>query len=149
MKLTKKQEELSKGLTNLQKHFAIHLASGKNQRDAYKAAGGKAKDFDQSASQIFSYPKVKAFYESLLAKAEKKAIIEKADALKILNEIMRNADEDTRARIAAIKQASDMQGWNAPKQTEIGNKDDKPLKVDSRVESADVAKAINDLMDKL
>ena len=50
---------------------------------------------------------------------------------------------------ASIKQLSDMQGWNAPKQTELTGKNGKPLSIKADIKSPDVAKALAELMGKL
>lgn len=49
----------------------------------------------------------------------------------------------------AIKQLSDLQGWNAPKKTEVTGKDGQPVGVMASVSPEDVAKALENLTDKL
>ena len=49
----------------------------------------------------------------------------------------------------AIKQLSDMLGWNAPKKSELTGKDGQPLAVNSEVKSKDVVDALGSLMEKL
>ena len=49
----------------------------------------------------------------------------------------------------SIKQLSEMQGWNAPKQTELTGKNGKPLAISADIKSPDVAKALSELMGKL
>lgn len=49
----------------------------------------------------------------------------------------------------AIKQLSDMQGWNAPKKSELTGAGGKPLAIQADVSSPEVASALAGLMDKL
>jgi phage terminase small subunit len=49
----------------------------------------------------------------------------------------------------AIKQLSDLLGWSAPKRTELSGPGGESLKLDSKVSSPDIAKALSELMDKL
>ncbi len=49
----------------------------------------------------------------------------------------------------AIKQLSDMCGWNAPKQTELTGKNGAALELEATVSAPEVASAVTALMDKL
>lgn len=49
----------------------------------------------------------------------------------------------------SIKLLSDMQGWNAPKKTELTGEGGKAMKIDSKVSSPDIARALSGLMSKL
>ena len=126
MEFTAKQQELADKLTSLQRKYVINLAAGKmSQREAYVAAGGKAKTENaqvSSASEILTNPNVKAFYDSLIAQSATSAILTRTEALEILS---RNASqaEEHRDQHQAIKQLSAMEGWDAPKKQEITGKD--------------------------
>lgn len=68
--MTPKQQELSEQLTNLQRLTVLGVVEGKSQRQAYYDAGGKAKNdvtADACATEILSYPLVRAFYDSLIS----------------------------------------------------------------------------------
>jgi len=88
MKLTAKQKKLADALPTLHKKFVINLIDGTmSQREAYVAAGGKGKKEkcqDAAASRMLTYPKVKAFYDSLIESAASGAILTKQKALEIL-----------------------------------------------------------------
>lgn len=49
----------------------------------------------------------------------------------------------------AIKQLSDMMGWNAPRKSEVTGRDGKALAVQTDVSNSDIAKALTELMGKL
>ncbi len=87
--LNKDQEDLAEKLTRLQRRFVLFLVgSNMSQRQAYLAAGGKAKTEstqDASASEILSNPKVRAFYDSLMAEAQTDSVMSKAEALERLS----------------------------------------------------------------
>jgi len=87
-KLTSEQKKLSDQLTTLQKKYVINLVTGKmSQREAYIAAGGKAKTEkaqDSSASEILTKLGVRAFYDSLMASAASGAVLTKQRGLEIL-----------------------------------------------------------------
>ncbi|EPB8107289.1 terminase small subunit [Yersinia enterocolitica] len=164
-------------LTPLQKKFVTELLKGKNQTDAYKKAGGKAKGESAhvQASRMMSFDKVAAFISSVEGKAIDDAIMTREEALKRLTSMARaritdlvefaehdmGVDDDGRKVIqaawrfkdsvkntpelldaiaeltvgkdgiklklhdarSAIKQLGDMEGWEAPKKTELTGKD--------------------------
>lgn len=49
----------------------------------------------------------------------------------------------------SIKLLSDMQGWAAPKRTEVTGKDGQPLQLSANVDSPEIASALTGLMEKL
>ncbi|WP_072091884.1 terminase small subunit [Trabulsiella odontotermitis] len=181
-KLTPEQQRLFDALTPLQKKFVTWLLKGKNQTEAYKKAGGKAKAdaASVSASQILRNLKVKTFLESVKDYEEiNEAIMSRDEALKRLTSMGRTSlfdladfrnsvigeDENgepvmqaswsfkdsaliTPEAIAAIseltagpqgikiklhdpkvaiKQIGDMQGWEAPKKTEVSGPNGGPI----------------------
>lgn len=87
-KLTSEQKKLSDKLTTLQQQFVTNLVSkSMSQREAYIAAGGKAKTEsaqDTSASEIMRKLQVKAFYDSLMHSAASGAVLTKQRSLEIL-----------------------------------------------------------------
>lgn len=174
MTLTKEQKALFDALTALQKKFVTHLIKGKNQTDAYKAAGGKAKgdSVHVQASRMISFDKVQAFLQSVQYEAVSEAIMTRTEALERLTVMGRarirdlvdfsehkiGVDADTGEEViqaawrfkdsvkqhpelldaiaevtagkegiklklhdsrGAIKQIGEMQGWEAPKKTEV------------------------------
>lgn len=86
--MTPEQKKLSDELTNLQRGLVLGVVAGKSQREAYYAAGGKAKSdeaADASASEILSNPTVKAFHDSLIADAVNDAVLTRQQALERLS----------------------------------------------------------------
>lgn len=86
--MTPEQQKLSDELTNLQRGVVLGVVSGKSQREAYYAAGGKAKSdeaADATASEILSNPTVKAFHDSLISDAVSDAVLTRQKALERLS----------------------------------------------------------------
>jgi phage terminase small subunit len=178
MTLTKEQKALFDALTALQKKFVTHLIKGKNQTDAYKAAGGKAKgdNLRKAAHQIATNIDVEAFLQSVQHETVSEAIMTRTEALERLTVMGRarvrdlvdfsehkmGVDAETGEEIiqaawrfkdsvkqhpelldaiaevtagkegiklklhdsrGAIKQIGEMQGWEAPKKTEVSGPD--------------------------
>ncbi|WP_410680682.1 terminase small subunit [Citrobacter braakii] len=90
-KLTAEQQLLFDALTPLQKRFVTHLLKGKNQTDAYKRAGGKAKgdSAHTQASRMMSFDKVAAFLSAVEGSAIDEAIMTREEALKRLTSMGR------------------------------------------------------------
>ncbi len=150
---TPEQMELAAKLTSLQRKFVIELIKPKaSQRQAIKAAGSKAKTdlaLDNSASVMLSNSKVKAFYDSLMEARTVEAIFDRDEALSIVAEIAKNKEVQPNHRVQAIKQASEMEGWNAPKKTELTGAGGEALQLNSNVSAPEIASALAGLMDKL
>lgn len=86
--LTDEQKKLASNLTKLQRETAINVECyGMSQVKAYQKAGGKAKDRNAEviASQLLSYPKVKAFRESFAIQSTADGIMTRDEALKRLS----------------------------------------------------------------
>ncbi|MBP0998241.1 terminase small subunit [Serratia fonticola] len=193
MTLTKEQKALFDALTALQKKFVTHLIKGKNQTDAYKAAGGKAKgdSVHVQASRMISFDKVQAFLQSVQYEAVSEAIMTRTEALErltvmgrarirdlvVFSEHNMGEDEDGNPVIqaawrfkdsvkqhpemldaiaevtagkegiklklhdsrGAIKQIGEMQGWEAPKKTEVTGANGGPIQTENTNMSAEEA----------
>lgn len=181
-KLTAEQQQLFDALTPLQKKFVTWLLKGKNQTEAYKKAGGKAKSDGarKAAHSIATNCDVQAFLNSVKDYEEiDEAIMSRNEALKRLTSMGRtslfdladfrngvigedeNGNPVTQASWsfkdsalitpeaiaaiselttgpqgikiklhdpkAAIKQIGEMQGWEAPKKTEVSGPDGGPI----------------------
>jgi phage terminase small subunit len=97
--MTPEQQLLFDQLTALQKKLCTILIGNPalSQREAYYAAGGKAKSddvADASASEILANPKVKPFMESMRLQAIDDAIMTREEALKTLSMIGRTHLKD-------------------------------------------------------
>ena len=156
IKLTPEQCELSRDLTPLQWRTVCNYLSGMSQLESYKKAGGEATNdasASASVSTMLKNKKVKAFYDSVMqSQAEAAAeagILSRLGSLQIIARIANDDENPPAARIQAIKQASDMEGWNAPKRAEVTGANGQALELSSTVSAPEVAAAIDGLADKL
>lgn len=97
MTLTEEQKALFDALTKLQQKFVTQLLNGKNQTDAYKAAGGKAKTDESaraSASQILTNVNVQAFLKCIQYEAVNEAIMTYEEAMERLSVMGRTSIAD-------------------------------------------------------
>jgi len=99
MALTEEQERLFDELTPLQKRLCTEVLSGlnKSNRQAYYAAGGKAKTdetADACVSEILNNPKVSAFMDSVRKGEVNAAIMTREEALERLSLIARTKITD-------------------------------------------------------
>ncbi|MGK0688723.1 terminase small subunit [Serratia marcescens] len=96
MTLTEEQKALFDALTKLQQRFVTKLLEGKNQTDAYKAAGGKAKGESAhvQASRMISFDKVAAFLSSVQHEAVSAAIMTYEEAMERLTTMGRASIRD-------------------------------------------------------
>jgi phage terminase small subunit len=132
MELTEEQEKMASELTKLQRRTVMGVLEGKSNRQAYYEAGGASKTHesaDATVSRMLSDTKVRSFMDSVMNSATEKAGFKFEEALGICEKIAKNELESSNHRIGAIKQASDMLGWNAPKKNELTGKDGSPLEV--------------------
>jgi phage terminase small subunit len=141
--LTDEQKELAAGLTTLQLGTALnYVRGGMSQREAYLAAGGKAKTTraqDASASEILNNLDVQEFLASIKESAAVSTILRRTEALNILSDIARV--DETKYRIQSIKQLGDMEGWNAPAKHEHTGKDGEAIEV-KETSGSDLARRI-------
>lgn len=95
-KLTAEQQQLFDALTPLQKKFVTYLLKGKNQTDAYKKAGGKAKgdNLRKAAHVIATNCDVEAFIKSVQGEIIDEAIMTREEALRRLSKMGRTSLTD-------------------------------------------------------
>ena len=150
--LSKEQQRLAKELTVLQRKFITQLVKPQtSRRKAYIKAGGKANSpeaQDSAASTMFKNVKVRAFYDSLTEEAVNSSILTREQALEILSKNANEAEE-CRDQHTAIKQLSTMQGWEAPKKTELTGKDGTAININADVSAPEVVAALDSLMSRL
>lgn len=195
-KLTAEQQRLFDVLTPLQKRFSLAIIKGKNQTEAYRKAGGKAKgdNLRKAAHVIATNCDVQAFIKSVQGEIIDEAIMTRDEALKRLSKMGRASiadiaefsnsivgedeegnpvyqavwsfkdsslqDPDAMSAVselisgkdgiklkmhdtkAAIKQLAELQGWEAPKKTELTGADGGPIKTETTNLTADQAAEI-------
>ncbi|MEH0874640.1 terminase small subunit [Pectobacterium cacticida] len=95
-KLTAEQQALFDVLTPLQKRFVTHILKGKNQTEAYRKAGGKAKgeNLRKAAHQIATNIDVGAFLKSVHHDAVSDAIMTYEEAMERLTAMGRTSIAD-------------------------------------------------------
>tara|TARA_R110001599_G_scaffold60377_1_gene167883 strand:+ start:3637 stop:4053 length:417 start_codon:yes stop_codon:yes gene_type:complete len=134
--MDEKQLELASKLTTLQRKFVLELVkNGTTQRQAYLKAGGSAKSTDSqdsAAYKMFSHVHVKSFYDYIMQQSTTSAILSREEALEILTSNAKGC-EDKKDQHAAIKQLVSMQGWDAPKKTELTGAEGGAIKI-ARIE---------------
>ncbi|MFO3917919.1 terminase small subunit [Klebsiella aerogenes] len=200
-KLTAEQQLLFDALTPLQKRFSLAVLKGKNQTDAYRKAGGKAKgdNLRKAAHVIATNCDVQAFIKSVQGEIIDEAIMTREEALKRLSKMGRTSladiaefsnsivgeddegqpvfqavwsfkdsalqDPDAMSAVselttgkdgiklkmhdpkAAIKQLAEMQGWEAPKKSEVSGPAGGPIKTETaNLSPQEVAEAYKKLM---
>lgn len=148
--MTPEQQALADKLTNLQRGVVLGVVAGKSQRQAYRDAGGKAKNdasADAVVSEMLSDPKVYAFYNSLIAQVAAKAIWTRQDSERVLAEIAMGQDEQgkTSDRVAAVKELNAMGGWNSAQKVDHTSTDGSMSP--SRVDESLVAALVDKLVD--
>ncbi|HHG9944797.1 TPA: terminase small subunit [Yersinia enterocolitica] len=96
MTLTKEQKALFDALTQLQKKFVTQILKGKNQTDAYRKAGGKAKgdNLRKAAHQIATNIDVEAFMKSVQHETVNEAIMTYEEAMERLTLMGRTSIAD-------------------------------------------------------
>ncbi|HGI5912191.1 TPA: terminase small subunit [Yersinia enterocolitica] len=94
--LTEEQKALFDTLTQLQKKFVTQILKGKNQTDAYRKAGGKAKgdNLRKAAHQIATNIDVEAFLKSVQHETVNEAIMTYEEAMERLTLMGRTSIAD-------------------------------------------------------
>jgi phage terminase small subunit len=127
--LTDEQRQIAAGLNPKQIAFAVGIAAGLNQRQAYQEAGYSATGAraDASASRLLRNAKVSDLIKSMKQAAIERGIITRAESLAALSDIVRSDKAKPLDKINAVKVLAQMEGWNAPEKVEIGEKAPKGL----------------------
>ncbi|CNE46883.1 MULTISPECIES: terminase small subunit [Yersinia] len=96
MTLTEEQKALFDALTQLQKKFVTQILKGKNQTDAYRKAGGKAKgdNLRKAAHVIATNCDVEAFLKSVQHETVNEAIMTFEEAMERLSVMGRTSIAD-------------------------------------------------------
>jgi phage terminase small subunit len=109
-------------ITAKQQKFADCILAGNTGSDSYRKAystKGDNRSVARRAVELMANPKVEEYLAGVRAKLKKVTILDKQRSLEALTEIANAKKEQlTRDRIAAIKQISRMQGFDAPTKIE-------------------------------
>lgn len=166
LKLTKEEEALANSCTQRQKKMVLMIFENPQltHRECYIRAGGKAKKADAQdacVSRMLKNAKCKAFYDSLMNKAQSNAVLTKQEALERLSRSAKVTIKDV-ADFRNVRIGEDKDG-NPVYQTvwTIKNAEDMPDHVAACIKSVTVTKdgpkvelydghaAIKQLMDML
>ena len=127
--MTEEQVLLFEKLTRLQRRICINVLSGMKGTEAYKKAGGKAKDVSMGACEILANPNVNRFMQCMERQAARAALCTTEDIVKGLmkecgigkdqdgEQISPPSDATQTGRVSAFKALSDFTGgFDANKQ---------------------------------
>ena len=93
--MTPEQAQLYSKLTRLQKRVCLNVLEGMKQVEAYKEAGGKAKDTSMGSSEILANPNVTKFMEAMEKAAADAALCKTEDIVKgLMREVGLATDEE-------------------------------------------------------
>lgn len=95
--LTPEQMEMATSLTNLQRMTVLNLFMGMGPAAAYKAGGGKAKNYQSAAasvSRMLKHVKVKAFHDSIVEASTTSAIMSREEMMERLTVMGRGSIAD-------------------------------------------------------
>ena len=128
--------------------FAAKIIEGLEPSAAYRASKYK--------SDVMSPESIKANAQKLLRKPHivltvdqgkrtqiNQAILTRGEALEILTTDARAKEIMPADRHRAVKQVTDMQGWNAPKVSEISGPDGGPIRTAAELTDAELMKIAN------
>lgn len=121
LRFTPRQQELFDKLTSLQKRVCINVLNGMNQRQAYKEAGGKAKEtaLDNIVSVMMKNTKVKAFMDEMYSYDLNQTIMSRDEAMQIMSGFARAPGVNKRDRIRSVERLARMQGWDAAQKHDL------------------------------
>jgi hypothetical protein len=109
-------------LTPRQEAFALEVASGKSQAEAYRTAYPKSQAWKdtavwQQASRLMAVPHVAARVASHRSELAQRSLWAREDSVRSLVKVVRTADRPSDI-VAAVKALNEMHGFNAPQKVE-------------------------------
>jgi phage terminase small subunit len=141
-KMSKEQKRLFDALTTLQQEVCLNSLSGMNDSDSYRNSSGKAISEDTMrvvVSKMLTNANVIAFMDSMKETKVSSAIMSRERMMELLTKI---SDIDALAlaqlspeeltevkggfdvKLKAMKQLSELAGYDAPKQLEVTSKEE-------------------------
>lgn len=120
-------------LTGKQEQFALGVADGLSQADAYRAAydtnNMKEATIHQKASLMMKQDKIRARVEELREALVIETKWSREDSVEELARIARDVARENKAseRVSAIKELNAMHGFNAPAKLEVEHRGLKPI----------------------
>lgn len=109
-------------LTAQQEAFALEVASGKSQAEAYRTAYPKSRAWKDStvweqASRLMALSKVSARVAAHRTELAQRSLWAREDSVRSLVKVVRTADRPSDI-VAAVKALNEMHGFNAPQKVE-------------------------------
>ncbi len=109
-------------MTPKQEAFAIAVAGGKNQADAYRSAydskNMKATTIASKASILMTDGNVRAMIDNLKQQLADKELWTREDSIRAMIQVIEEPDNQG-CKINAVKVINDMQGFNAATKTQV------------------------------
>jgi phage terminase small subunit len=104
-------------LTPKQEKFALHIADGMTQADAYRAAydcagDTKSETVQANASRLMADSMVSARVQQLRDQLAERSLWTRLDSIKALAEVARNPASKGAETVAAVKELNAMHGWH-------------------------------------
>lgn len=121
IKLTEEQAALYNELSTLQKLVCMNILHGMTRPQAYKAAGGKAKDstIPNIVSVMMKNAQVKAFMDEMYSYDANQQIMSRDEAMQIVSGFARSPGVSKRDRIRSVERLARMQGWDAAQKHDL------------------------------
>lgn len=118
---TPEQRLLFDKLTTLQKRVCMNILQGMTQRQAYREAGGKAKESaaDAVVSVMLKNTNVRALLDAMYAYDLSQTIMGRDEAMQIMSGFARAPGVNHRVRIQATERLAKMQGWDAAQKHDL------------------------------
>ena len=115
-------DNMTTALTSQQEAFALEVASGKSQAEAYRTAYPKSKAWKDStvweqASRLMALAKVSARVASHRTELAQRSLWAREDSVRSLVKVVRTAERPSDI-VAAVKALNEMHGFNAPQKVE-------------------------------
>jgi hypothetical protein len=104
-------------LTPKQEKFALHIADGMTQADAYRAAYNcgsdtKAETIQKRASELMADGMIAGRVSDLRESLAELALWSRTDSVQTLKEIAQDHENKAAERVAAVKELNAMHGWH-------------------------------------
>lgn len=121
LKLTEEQSALYNRLSTLQKMVCMNILHGMTRPQAYKAAGGKAKEttIPNIVSVMMKNAHVKAFMDEMYSYDASQSIMGRDEAMQIVSGFARSPGVSKRDRIRSVERLARMQGWDAAQKHDL------------------------------
>jgi hypothetical protein len=138
----------NKKLTGKEVSFTVKIIEGLEPSEAlknseYKTDNMNANTIKCEAQKLLNRPHIAHTMEQAKKEQIDAVILTRKEALEILTTDARAKEIMPADRHRAVKQVTDMQGWNAPKVSEISGPDGGPIRTAAELTDAELMKIAN------